>query len=118
MTRRDHLVDIKVGDELAFKVPPYDSWYIKKIDRTTPSGILVCGDTKVRVSVNGGLSVVGESGWSKTLVVPATDEIRIEAKRSRMFKAIEKTKWRDLDNNTLAQVYSIVHASKSSEANQ
>jgi len=101
----------KVGDELAFMTrSPYGArWYFNTIDRITPSGILVCGKTRVRVSGGGQfLSVIGESGWATTLVEPATDEIRREARRDRMIDKIENTKWRDLDDDIIAQVWSMV----------
>jgi hypothetical protein len=106
----------KVGDELAFmsRSPYGDRWYFERIDRITPTGILVCGKTRVRVS-GGGLRVVGESGWVRTSVEPATDEIRREVRRDRMIDKIEKTKWRDLDDDIIAQVWSMVLDRKPAE---
>jgi hypothetical protein len=99
----------KVGDELAFRSPYGGRWYFEAIGRITPTGILVCGKTRVRVSRGGQfLSVIGESGWSTTRVEPATDEIRREARLHRMLDEIEKTKWRDLDDDIIAQVWSMV----------
>ena len=99
----------KVGDELAYKFPHSNRWRIVAIDRITPSGILVCGSWRVRVSRGGQfLSVIGESGWSTTRVEPATDEIRREVRRDRMIDKIENTKWRDLDDDIIAQVWSMV----------
>jgi hypothetical protein len=103
----------KVGDELAFmpRSPYGDRWYFERIDRITPTGILVCGKTRVRVS-GGGLRVVGESGWVRTSVEPATDEIRREARRDRMLDEITKTDWRRLNDDVVERVYRIVHAWK------
>jgi hypothetical protein len=105
----------KVGDELAFmsRSPYGGRWYFNTIERITPSGILVCGKTRVRVSGGGQfLSVIGESGWSTTRVEPATDEIRRAVRRDRMIDKIEKTKWRDLNEDIIAQVWHIVRDRK------
>ena len=95
----------KVGDELAFKSVRYGGrWGIDEIDRITPSGILVCGETKVRARGKT-LIVIGDPA---VIVEPVTDEIRREARRDRMIDKIEKTKWRDLDDDIIAQVWSMV----------
>jgi hypothetical protein len=96
----------KVGDELAFmsRSPYGDRWYFERIDRITPTGTLVCGKTKVRVSGKW-MTVIGNPA---VIVEPVTDEIRREARRDRMIDKIENTNWRDLDDDIISQVWSMV----------
>jgi hypothetical protein len=106
----------KVGDELAFRVwwptPGATQWRIVRIARITPSGVLVFGAgrgaTKVRVK-GGRLVVIGDSRWT---VEPVTDEIRRHILFHEMIGTIEKTKWRDLNEDIVTRVYRIVHAWK------
>jgi hypothetical protein len=94
----------KVGDELAFRSPQTDRWRIMTVERITPAGALVCGDTWVRVR-RGVLTVISGNGSAKHTVRPVTDEIRHEMYRHEMIDKIRATRLEQLTTEAIEQIY-------------
>jgi len=102
-----------VGDELAFRhcrdfggVPPYS---LHKIERITPTGLMVCGGYKVTPD----LRIRGEGEYSSTdCVGRPTPEIIEELTRWRIVDRLSRLKWNTLTTDALKAVADIIGKEK------
>ena len=100
---------MKVGDELAFI--SRNGILIRKIDRITPSGRLVCGP----YTLNANLKIRGEQdSFCRIRVEPATDEHRKKVERSRLLQEVRRCcdLWELLTTEQLQSVLEIVKAKR------
>ena len=98
--------DIKVGDELAFKVG-YGvwSWMIHKVTKITPTGRVKCGP----YTLNPDLSRRGDTGHTGPYKgEPVTDTIRQSIERQKLLMQLQRMVWRDFPTDVLQGVIKVI----------
>lgn len=105
-------MELKVGDELLFT--NMSTMSIRKIDKITPSGRLVCGKT----ILNPNLSVRGHQDiWNIITVAPVTDKDREDIKdmklRKKCMDEINDINWRGIKTDQLKRIVEIINETQS-----
>lgn len=101
------IVQVKVGDELAFRHSYGTGWTIHKVKKITPSGRIVCG----RYTLNPDLRIRDRqrcNGSYRAQIV--TPEILAEMQRKNHLDFIAVTKWKDLPDAVLGKVVAAIQS--------
>lgn len=103
----DSAVQVKVGDELAFRHSYGTGWTIHKVEKITPSGRIVCG----KYTLNPDLRIRGERGHNGPYYGEiVTSNIRAEVLRQKRLDFIAVTNWKELSDAVLDKVVAAIQS--------
>lgn len=109
MQRREWLESLKVGDTVAMNVGSfgYRKYVITEITKITPTRRM---ETKNGYKLgNDGCEMGKKDAWTPTReIVPVTDEILKDIKRSELLFKLSSIKLEKLDTEQLERIYDIV----------
>lgn len=101
---RNWLMELKVGDYVAYPVGFADGLTTEKVSRVTATLIFV-GNTKYRRSDG---RQVGASVWDRTGLIELTEEVKEAIFRQRVIAKLQRLSWKDVETAILRDIVKLL----------